>query len=113
MMEAGSPEHIGPFLSAFLFRSGETRGSQQFRQSPRPAEHSERESAECNALASAVESMFEVGKEPDEVAAFLDALLQRHREPQEAGGEPNQPLPPAGAASRHSEAFVPSGRPGG
>jgi hypothetical protein len=57
--------------------------------------------------------MFEVGKEPEEIAAFLDALLQRHSEPQETSKEPNESLQPTGPALRQSEAFSPSSRPGG
>ena len=51
-----------------------------------------RGSAAALALASAVESMVEAGKDTDEIAVVLDAFLRQQGGPSELSREPNQVL---------------------
>jgi hypothetical protein len=107
-------DDIAALLGAFLPRSDEPPETvKRLDQSLQPNGSALWGPEACIGLASAIQSMVAEGKDVEEIAAFLDAFLHRHSEPQETSRGPNESLPPTEPAVRPSEAFSPSNRPGG
>jgi hypothetical protein len=109
MYEADNSDEMAAFLGAFLPRFEEPQEAGEAR---RTAGLTPRELEICKALTTAITSMFEVGKETQEVASFLDALLKPRSEQDETNSEPGEPLPSLGPACPPSEAFRQASRPG-